>query len=126
MIKQYFTDFGEIVNDLDFILNSEIHLRKINDFLGIIEGILTFEFGVLDFLEVIKLSDNQISKKKYKYHFRDPSGKMIFRYDNAPHHQKVVTFPHHKHLNTVITESTEPEIVQILAEIKAIITQKND
>ena len=47
---------------------------------------------------------------------------MIFRYDNAPHHQNVETFPHHKHLETVITESIEPEITQILAEIKALLT----
>ncbi|MBM2815761.1 MAG: hypothetical protein HW421_2523 [Ignavibacteria bacterium] len=126
MITQYFADFGNIVNGLDFVLNSEIHIRKINDFLGVIETKLTFEFGVLDILEVIKLTDNQISKKKYKYHFRRPTGEMIFRYDNAPHHQNVATFPHHKHLESVITESIEPEIVQILAEIKAIIIENND
>lgn len=126
MITQYFADFGNIVNGLDFVLNSEIHLRKINDFLGVIEGKLTFENGVLDILEVIKLTDNQISKKKYKYQFRSLSGEMIFRYDNAPHHQNVATFPHHKHLETVIIESIEPEIAQILTEIKALIIERND
>ena len=60
MITQYFADFGNIVNGLDFVLNSEIHIRKINDFLGVIEGKLTFEIGVLDILEVIKLTNNQL------------------------------------------------------------------
>lgn len=54
MITQYFIDFGNIVNGLDFVVNSEIQTRKINDFLGIIEGKLTFDNGFLDILEVIE------------------------------------------------------------------------
>jgi hypothetical protein len=118
MIDQYFINFGNIVNGLDFVVKLEIQTRKINDFLGIIEGVLTFENGLLDILEVIKFTENQINKTKYKYHFQTNNGEMIFRYDNAPHHQNVETFPHHKHIRTEIIESNAPEIGQILAEIK--------
>lgn len=118
MITQYFIDFGNIVNGLDFVVNSEIQTRKINDFLGIIEGKLTFDNGFLDILEVIKLTDNQMTKSKYKYHFQSNDGAMIFRYDNAPHYLNVASFPHHKHTETEITESNEPDIANILAEIR--------
>ncbi len=118
MITEYFIDFGNVINRLDFILISEIQKRKVNDFLGIIEGKLHFENGILDLLEVIKITDNKLSKKKYKYHFRNHTNEMIFRYDNAPHHQNVDTFPHHKHLPDSIIESSVPNISQILSEIK--------
>ena len=118
MITGYFTDFGNIINSLDFIISSEIQKRKVNNFLGIIEGRLYFENGVLDILEVVKITDNHLSKKKYKYHFRNQNNEMIFRYDNAPHHQNVDTFPYHKHLPDSIIESTVPNISQILSEIK--------
>jgi hypothetical protein len=118
MITQYFIDFCNLVNSLDSVIYSEIQTRKINDFLGIIEAKLTFENGFLDILEVIKFSDNIISNKKYKYHFQSNYGELIFRYDNAPHHENVLTFPHHKHLLSEIIESIEPDIAQILAEIK--------
>jgi len=121
MITQYFADFGNIINSLDFVINSDIQTRKINDFLGIIEGKLIFINGVLDFLEVIKLTDNKIFKKKYKYHFQKHNGEIIFRYDNAPHHQNIATYPHHKHIGLEITESIEPDIIQILIEIKSLI-----
>jgi hypothetical protein len=124
MITQYFVDFGNIINGLDFVLNSEIQIRKINDYLGVIEGKLSFENSVLDILEVIKFRDNQFSKIKYKYHFRSYSDEMIFRYDNAPHHPNVLTFPHQKHFESVITESIEPEIVQVLAEINSLLIKK--
>lgn len=121
MITDYFICFGDVINGLDFIIGSEIQKRKVNDYLGIIEGKLIFETGVLDILEVIKITDNQLSKKKYKYHFRNPDNEMVFRYDNAPHHQDVATFPNHKHLPDKIIESNVPNIEQILLEIKELI-----
>ncbi len=66
MITQYFSHFDDIINNTDFITSSKIHKRKVNDFLGIIEGKISMEKGVLDILEVIKITDNQLSKKKYK------------------------------------------------------------
>ena len=33
----------------------------------------------------------------YAFHFRDEADQCIFRYDNAPHHPGVETFPHHRH-----------------------------
>ncbi len=118
MISQYFINFGNIVNEFDFVVKSEIQIRKINDFLGIIEGKLSFDNSFLDILEVIRFTDNQIIKTKYKYHLQTNDGKMIFRYDNAPHHQNVATYPHHKHIGTEITESNEPELELILSEIR--------
>jgi len=118
MISKYFIDFGNKVNSFDLIKESEIRTRKINDFLGIIEGKLSFDDSFLDFLEVINFTEKQIIKTKYKYHFQTNDKKMIFRYDNAPHHQNVSTYPHHKHIGTEIIESNEPGIQQILSEIK--------
>jgi len=37
---------------------------------------------------------------KYSYHYQDGNGKVIFRYDMAPHHIEIETFPHHKHINS--------------------------
>jgi hypothetical protein len=73
MINKYFTDFGNIINSLDFIVSLDIHERKVNDFQGIIEGKLIFDNGILETLEVVKVTDDRIFKKKYKYHFRNQS-----------------------------------------------------
>jgi len=42
---------------------------------------------------------------------------MIFRYDNAPHHPEVQSFPNHKHTPVEIKESEMPNIRDILSEI---------
>jgi hypothetical protein len=37
------------------------------------------------------------NRAKYSYHWQNKSGKLICRWDNAPHHPEIETFPHHKH-----------------------------
>lgn len=34
----------------------------------------------------------------YSYYWLDTSNELIIGWDNAPHHPKLKTFPHHKHL----------------------------
>lgn len=45
----------------------------------------------------------------------------IFRYDNAPHHREISTFPHHKHLGSAETPmpAEKPSLAQVFAEIEA-------
>ena len=47
----------------------------------------------------------------------DENQQMIFRYDNAPHHHDIETFPHHKHEREDIKASPELTSYQILLEI---------
>ncbi len=54
----------------------------------------------------------------------DNNDNMIFRYDNAKHHQEIKTFPHHKHLPDKIVACSEPEISDVLTEIEDIIIKQ--
>lgn len=38
-----------------------------------------------------------ITESKYSYHWQTKGGKLIYRWDNAPHYPEIKTFPHHKH-----------------------------
>jgi hypothetical protein len=44
---------------------------------------------------------------------------LIFRYDNAPHHPEVPTFPNHKHLPIGLVESVALCFVDVFSEIEA-------
>lgn len=54
---------------------------------------------------------------KYRYQYMDEKLLLIFRYDNAPHHREVKSFPHHKHVSNKVTDSKEPGLNDILLEI---------
>jgi len=54
----------------------------------------------------------------------DKRKKPVFRYDNAPHHKKIPTFPFHKHLqNGKVIESSIPQFHEILEEITSLIVK---
>ena len=36
--------------------------------------------------------------RRYSYHWQNKKNECILRWDNAPHHPKTKTFPHHKHV----------------------------
>jgi len=59
--------------------------------------------------------------RKYSYHWQDAQGRLITRWDNSPHHKRLSTFPHHRHLPEEVAASRERTIKDVLAIIKDVI-----
>ena len=59
----------------------------------------------------------------YSYHWQDVNGRMIIRWDNAPHHRHLKTFPHHKHTPEV-EESEEVNLEGVLKVIEGMLRLK--
>lgn len=96
MIEAYFVQTEQVLQSIPNIQNLSVRKTQYNDKQGYIAGSIVFEGGDrLDFAEVKNM--DHTGKVKYRYQYMDASQTMIFRYDNAPHHQQVTTFPHHKH-----------------------------
>lgn len=86
---------------------------------GYVEGEITFVDGSrLIFFDFLRRMAAGSIREKYRYHFMDDSNQLLFRYDNAPHHPTVGTFPHHKHMPTGVTDSPAPSFAQVLGEIE--------
>jgi len=58
--------------------------------------------------------------RRYAYHISKGS-ELIIRWDNAPHHKQIKTYPHNKHVGETILESNEVEIDVILRELEQMI-----
>lgn len=85
---------------------------------GVVEGRLRFWDGsLLQFVEVLFESGVILIKTDYSYHYQDGDGNLIFRYDNAPHHPEINTYPHHKHLPDSIVPAASPHLGDVLREI---------
>lgn len=63
----------------------------------------------------------QDGSRKYSFHWQDTEGNCIIRWDNAPHHQDVATFPYHKHIgkDENIADSQPMKTEKVLEHIKA-------
>jgi hypothetical protein len=106
------SDFGLIIE------NFEIIEHKNQD--GIL--ILRLEINLID-SSTLFVTDIFVSfenRRKYSFHWQDSSKNLICRWDNAPHFQKLKTYPHHKHLSENIAiesdEMTLRDVFKIIQE----------
>ncbi|HPC78126.1 MAG TPA: DUF6516 family protein [bacterium] len=53
----------------------------------------------------------------YSYHWQGKDGNLRIRWDNAPHHKDIKTFPHHKH-TPELEESNEIGFEEVLKAIE--------
>jgi len=117
LISNYFREVERKIAETRIIAERDIDYKKFSSDEGMIRGKLLFVNGyVLEFMEYVSKEE----RPKYRFHLMDKDGKMIFRYDNAPHHE-VSTFPHHKHLPEGVKESKEKRITEVLKEIEMLV-----
>lgn len=123
MITAYFTQIENILQTFPNIRTYTLQTKIYNATQGYISGRIIFENGWrLDFIEV---KDTDITAKlKYRYQYMDPEQVLVFRYDNAPHHRYIRTFPHHKHGPNQVADSFEPTLYEVLLEIADIERQQ--
>ncbi|MDO9129645.1 MAG: DUF6516 family protein [Anaerolineales bacterium] len=116
MIEDYFLTIEKVLQDFPTIRSRALAQKVYNHHQGYHSGKIVFENGYsLEFIEVV--DTEQQEKVKYRYHYMDEKQALIFRYDNAPHHKEVKTFPHHKHIPEEVTTSQEPDLHTVLMEI---------
>jgi hypothetical protein len=118
LIEDYFQKIESDIANCPYIFESRIHRDKRSQRIGIISGEISFkDESILYFIEFINVKD-KTERYKYSYHYQDRHGNLIFRYDMAPHHREIETFPHHKHVNSIrVTKASVPDIAKVLDEI---------
>jgi len=92
-----------------------------DDFNGLVRGRVYFwDESFLELYEVVSTELGYPVRISYAYTYLQ-EGQRVFRYDNAPHHPEIVTFPHHKHSGPQgrLTPSDQPSLSQVMAEIAA-------
>jgi hypothetical protein len=92
-----------------------------DDYNGLIRGRLGFWDGsYLDLYEVISTELGYPVRVSYAYTYLR-AGKRVFRYDNAPHHREIITFPHHKHIGPAdrLAPADQPSLNQVLSEVES-------
>lgn len=95
---------------------------------GIVEGRIRFwDNSLFEFVEALVQDDLILVQVNYAYHFQDGNGQLCFRYDNAPHHPSIETFPHHKHVwdqsknEERIEPAHPPQLAEVIREIDQIL-----
>ncbi len=120
MLKKYADTVESAIRDSALVSTYAVSTVQLSPNTGYVEGEVTFvNASRLVFFTFLRQSQADWGIEKYRYHFMDADNQLIFRYDNAPHHPTVASFPHHKHLSHQIVDSPEPDITLVIAEAEA-------
>jgi hypothetical protein len=57
------------------------------------------------------------NERHFSYHWQSSEGNLLIRWDDAPHHRHLSTFPYHKHIGESVTASLPISLTQVLEEI---------
>lgn len=123
LITEYFQKIESLLAACAHILEIVLHKDKRSLHIGIIEGKIIFiDESVFHFIEFINVKQT-IEVYKYSYHYQDWNGNLVFRYDMAPHHPEIESFPHHKHTQSNKLKATSPPtFAKVLDEIAGLIS----
>ena len=122
MLSDYFDFLKKIA-----IQNPDVlKFRQIKEFIGVTRGYIRFALELRDGTElhIFEYVDSSLHKIEYSYHWQNNEKKLIKRWDNAPHHKEIETFPHHLHNGEHVMSSAEPTFVEILEKISGRIYKK--
>jgi hypothetical protein len=102
MIERYMNDLDVLISASAFIVDIDIIRRDIRD-TGLEKTALfcyrikLIDESLIEITERILEGRGGLTTTKYRYHWQTGSGKLIKRWDNAPHHPEIDTFPDHLH-----------------------------
>lgn len=119
MIAAYFDDIRQML-----ILNEQVvSFKVVKELLGNHDGFMRVKCvlegsTLLEFAEYVQVGANgRIVRETYSYHWQTKTGRLIKRWDNAPHHREIATFPDHLHDGAVVKKSKPMKLAKVLKEI---------
>ena len=111
MSHDYFSKVQKKLDDSRWIIiEQSVNFDFVSEEMGIITGKLVFiDNSILEFMELV-------SKKEveYRFQFMDKNKEMVNRWDSAPHHKEIATFPYHMHTKKGVKESKKVNFFEIL------------
>lgn len=117
-MNKYLNELEALLQDIDIFVDYSV-TYKLDEDAGTLKIWInaTFQGGTKfsGFEFLVSTLDSPV-KNKYRYNFII-SDKVI-RWDNAPHHPAIKTFPHHLHIDSKVLESQEPTLKYVLNYIK--------
>ena len=125
MIEAHFGSSEKVIRGDPLVIFVDLHRIYTSPETGYIKGEIIFiDNSSLIMFQHVRIKEYKVIITDYRYHYMDADNRLIFRYDNAPHHPEIHTFPYHKHFPFGIEKASLPSIEEVLAEIDSNIIQK--
>jgi hypothetical protein len=123
VIQRFVENIEKTIASSSIVLSSDVqkHFGPALETVYLKGRLLIIDSSILEIAIFATESRKTVSIEKYRLHYMNSTGQMLFLYDNAPHHPEIDSYPYHKHTSDRIVPSTMPTLKDILNEISAII-----
>lgn len=105
-VLRKFKDLIEAIEDLEISHKNVVSRARAK---------LRLSDGSMLWLREVWVKDGMVA---YSYYWLNPDEKLIIGWDNAPHHKKLETFPHHRHIGNKIEDSQARNLTDMFNFIK--------
>ncbi|VVB53873.1 Uncharacterised protein [uncultured archaeon] len=117
MLENFLADLKASLTASHIVRDIEIDDEFITSVSGFLDcTVVLIDGSILYVTEYFSISDDIIKREKYSYHLQKDD-EFIIRWDNAPHHKELSTFPFHVHDKSGVHKSKEMTMDEILEEL---------
>jgi uncharacterized protein DUF6516 len=102
MVEEYLRQIEELLSTSPAVRDVELVRRAVRN-TGL-EKVLNYRYritladgGFVEMTERVVEVHGMFEMTKYRHHWQAGNGALLKRWDNAPHHPAIDTFPHHLH-----------------------------
>ena len=115
MIREYFKKVEGSLSDCPLAIHFQYDFTIVDFDRGFWKSCIKFLAGFeLHLFEYVIIERGIKELDAYRYHFQGPEEKLVFRFDNAPHHPEIESHPHHLHSSHNISSTSRPELEDVL------------
>jgi hypothetical protein len=107
------------------ILRHDYHCNESEQILLFRLKVYFIDHSTLELFERVLVMNSETERTKYSYHWQNNNNKLIHRWDNAPHHPELSSFPHHQHNPSETIASSDISGLDILKHIARILEKKS-
>lgn len=112
--REYYIQLVGAITDSPYVTEIRLDFDEVTDSECRIRGTVGLVSGLNLHVSEYTRTEPSIIPEKYRYHLQSADGEMIVRWDNAPHHRGVSTFPNHLHKSD---DSVHPSSVRTLFDV---------
>jgi len=95
--RDYYLSLQNAIHAAPHVLRSDVRFEEIDVNECYVRGILTLIGGFELYIAEYVVTEPVLTRPKYRYHLQTSDGRLVSRWDNAPHHPTVSTSPDHRH-----------------------------
>ncbi len=95
---EYLAYIGSLILANPQVKQWEIIREEAQGNLGLLRYRLVLQNNdMVEMFERFEIRNHQVNVTKYSFHWQEPNGQLIRRWDNAAHYPKISTHPNHLH-----------------------------